>query len=89
MKNARWTDERGWIVEDLDHVFWQAPAHPNRGFTTAMWVLMLIGASLISWSAMAHDPGRPELTSRILGQSDQNNGMCCDGKDTFVPAALY
>ena len=54
-----------------------------------MWVLMLIGVSLISWSAMAHDPGRPEVTSRILGQSNQTNGMCCDGMDMFVPAAFY
>jgi hypothetical protein len=54
MKSARWTDEYGWIVEDLQHDFWQPPTHPNRRFATAMWVLMLVGASLISWSAVAH-----------------------------------
>ena len=68
MKSARWTDESGWIVEDLQHDFWQPHTHPNRRFTTAMWVLMLIGASMISWSALAHGPSRPDLTARIMSQ---------------------
>jgi hypothetical protein len=79
MKSARWTDETGWVVEDLQHDFWQPTAHPNRRFTAAMWVLMLIGASLISWSALAHGPGRPELASQIMGQHYLTNGTCCDG----------
>jgi hypothetical protein len=68
MKSARWTDESGWIVEDLQHEFWQPATHPNRRFTSAMWLLMLVGASLISWSALAHDPSRPDLTARTIGQ---------------------
>jgi hypothetical protein len=68
MKSARWTNESGWIVEDLQHEFWQPASHPNRRFTTAMWLLMLVGASLISWSALAHGPSHPELTARATSQ---------------------
>jgi hypothetical protein len=73
MKSARWTDESGWIVEDLQHEFWQPATHPNRRFTTAMWLLMLVGASLISWSALAHGP------NRMMSQDIQHNGTCCTG----------
>ncbi|MGA8192824.1 MAG: hypothetical protein WB902_05595 [Acetobacteraceae bacterium] len=76
MKSARWTEETGWIVEDLQHDFWQPPTHPNRRFTTAMWVLMLIGASLISWSALAHNPSCPELTSRLHALPNAHGESC-------------
>jgi hypothetical protein len=79
MQSARWTDESGWIVEDLQHEFWQPAIHPNRRFTTAMWLLMLVGASLISWSALAHGPSRPESNSRLLSHDIQHNGTCCTG----------
>jgi hypothetical protein len=86
MKNARWTDEDGWIVEDIQHNFWQPSERPSWGFTMAMWVLMLVGALLISWSAFAHDPSHPEWNSWLMTQHNQNNGMCCDGEDTHVLA---
>ena len=76
MKSARWTEETGWIVEDLQHDFWQPPTHPNRRFTTAMWVLMLIGASLISWSALAHNPSCSELTSRLHALPNAHGESC-------------
>jgi hypothetical protein len=76
MKNARWTEETGWIVEDFQHDFWQPPTHPNRRFTTAMWVLMLIGASLISWSALAHNPSCSELTSRLHALPNAHGESC-------------
>ena len=90
MKNARWTEETGWIVEDLQHDFWQPPTHPNRRFTTAMWVLMLIGASLISWSALAHNPSCSELTSRLHALPNAH-GESCEAAATrraAIPAHL-
>ncbi len=79
MKSARWTDESGWIVEDLQHDFWQPATHPNRRFTTAMWLLMLAGASLISWSALAYGPSHTDATPRLMTQDIHHNGTCCMG----------
>jgi hypothetical protein len=90
MKSARWTEETGWIVEDLQHDFWQPPTHPNRRFTTAMWGLMLIGASLISWSALAHNPNCPGLTTR-LHVLPKANGESCEAaavRHVVIPAHL-
>jgi hypothetical protein len=86
MKNARWTEESGWIVEDLRHEFWEPAEHEARGFTRAMWALMLVGALLISWSAFAHDATHPEWNAWLMKQHNQKDGMCCDGEDTLALA---
>ena len=86
MKNARWTEESGWVVEDIQHEFWQPAKHEARGFTRAMWALMFVGALMISWSALAHDAAHPEWDSWLMSQHNQKDGMCCDGEDTLALA---
>ena len=86
MKSARWTEENGWVIEDIQHQFWEPAERTARGFTRAMWALMCVGALLISWSALAHDAAHPELQSWLLSQHNQNVGMCCDGEDTLALA---
>jgi hypothetical protein len=34
--------------------------------------------------AFAHDPKHPEWNGWLMSQHNQNDGVCCDGNDTFV-----
>jgi hypothetical protein len=48
---------------------------------------MLAGAIVVLvrvQHALAHDPEHPEWNRWLMSQVNQNNGMCCDGSDTYV-----
>jgi hypothetical protein len=57
-------------------------------FTIARWCPLMLGGAMVILAfiqvAFAHDPNHPEWNSWLMSQHNQNNGMCCDGNDTFV-----
>jgi hypothetical protein len=49
------------------------------------WRLAIAVALFLPWLGVvhAHSVGHPELDDWLMAQTNQNNGMCCDGEDVI------
>lgn len=78
-ETARWERDK-WVIEG------EPGRAPTQPFLRILWSLALGAMLLLPWLgiARAHSPDRPDLDDWLMAQTNQHNGMCCDGEDVIA-----
>lgn len=87
-RTSQWADESEWVRHPSGRKPGLFETRVEALFTIAWWCLLIVVGIIVVLvsiqKASAHDPKHPEWNSWLMSQHNQNDGVCCDGNDTFV-----